>query len=131
MGGIWSMSRQTEAATHSSRKRIVTTLCLIGALVGIQACSNRNEDRLAFDGQLFRSSASHIDRNQRDVFEVRVRPFSASAEGALEAGRYEGTQYCIERYGTSDIDWSVGPESDDAALVIDGDTLVLTGTCAP
>ncbi|NRB03792.1 MAG: hypothetical protein HRU30_11070 [Rhodobacteraceae bacterium] len=96
----------------------------------MSGCS-RDRDRVAFEGVEFRSKASFVDRKDRTAFEISVRPFSASAEGAREAGRYEATRYCVERYGTSDIIWTAGPDDAAEDLLVEGDTLNLAGTCNP
>lgn len=98
------------------------------AAVTVAACSN-TEDRVLFDGIYFRSKATKIDKEQPQSFTVTVNGFSESADGAREAGRYEGTRYCITNYGTSNIDWLQGP--DDEQLVVEDDKLLLAGTCKP
>lgn len=98
------------------------------AVAALAACESR-EDRVLFDGIYFRSKAAKIDKDQPQSFTVTVNGFSQSADGAREAGRYEGTKYCIANYGTSNIEWSQGP--DDEQLAVDGDKLVLAGTCKP
>lgn len=100
---------------------------LIGALA-LPACGNRDED-VAFDGQFFNARAKKVD-GERDQFEVTVKPFSASADGARAAGEYEAIKYCIDLYGSSDIIWQRGPDDEDGLLVA-GDTLSLRGACAP
>lgn len=102
-------------------------VCLI-VLLAFAGCENARKDRLSFDGQYFRSKASKVDGDRREV-QVSVRPASASIEGAQEAGRYEATKYCVENYGNSVVDWVVGPDDDPASYVLDGDTLVLRGAC--
>lgn len=99
----------------------------IVALALVAGCTNRN-DRLAFDGQFFRSKASKVDGDRREI-EVTVKPVSASPKGALEAGRYEATRYCVLTFGNSKIDWAVGPDQDPETLQPANDTLVLRGTC--
>jgi len=112
------------------RPALLTGALLIATLL-LTACSGeRRADRVAFDGVFFRSSASKVDR-QRDVIEVAVSPVSASLEGAREAGRFEATRYCIQQYGTSNIDWTYGPDAEDGLLRISGDKLLLQGTCRP
>lgn len=103
-------------------------LCLSAALLA--ACGNRRDNAIPFDGQFFRAVAKKIDRT-RDAFTVTVRPVSASFEGALQAGEYEATKYCILTFGSSDIDWEIGPDLDPEAYTIDGDQLLLSGTCTP
>ena len=124
---------QTRAHTltedNSWFMRGMLVMLLLAALL-ISGCS-RDRDRVAFDDVEFRSKASSVDRKNRAAFEVSVRPFSASADGAREAGRYEATRYCIERYGTSDIIWTAGPDAEAENLVVEGDTLALAGTCNP
>ena len=98
-------------------------------MLGLSACGGGSGgDEILFDGQRFRASLD-ADNDARQNFIVSVRPVSASLEGAREAGRYEGTVYCVNRYGSSDIIWVVGPDSPDEALPISGDTLTLQGSC--
>ena len=41
-----------------------------------------------------------------------VNGVSASLDGAREAGRHEGTKFCIDAFGTSKINWKVGPDTE-------------------
>ncbi|MBD3663563.1 hypothetical protein H9Q16_06490 [Sulfitobacter sp. TSTF-M16] len=100
---------------------------MLVAALATTACSNNN-NRIAFDGQYFRAKVSKVDK-QRDVFTVRVRDVSRSLDGARAAGRYEGIAYCVENYGSSDIDWTVGPETPPEQLTIADDAIVFQGTC--
>lgn len=94
----------------------------------LTACGGSEAEDLLFDGRSFRSSLD-ADNDAKQNFTVSVRPASASLEGAREAGRYEATVYCVNRYGSSDIIWIVGPDSPDEALPIADDTLTLQGSC--
>jgi hypothetical protein len=105
----------------------VVGIVMAGVLLGLSACGPDDEDVL-FDGHFYRSDIS-TSRDARDVFSVTARPVSASLAGAREAARYEATIYCVNRYGRSDILWTVGPESPDEALPIANDTLTLSGRC--
>lgn len=106
--------------------RILSTALLVcGVLAG---CQGSNE-RIAFDGQYFRTKVRKVD-GQRDVFTVTIRDVSRSLSGARAAGRYEGTSYCVGTYGSSKIDWAVGPETPPERLRIRDDTLVFQGICA-
>ena len=105
--------------------RFVTPL-LIAALA-LTACGP-DEDDILFDGQFFRAKIDS-DRGSREDFTVAVRPVSASLTGAREAARYEATVYCVNRYGSSAIQWEVGPDAPDEALPVLDDTLYLKGTC--
>lgn len=111
------------------RPALLTGLLLIAVLL-LTACSERRANRVAFDGVFFRASSGKVDK-QRDQFEVTVSPVSASLEGAREAGRYEAIRYCIKQFGSSDIDWIAGPDAEDGTLRINGDKLLLRGTCTP
>lgn len=113
------------------------SLLALGAVVALAGCSTVSgvTDRLTgrnkqlFDGQVFRASIA-FDKAAPADFVVRVQQPSKTLAGAREAGRYEATRHCIAYFGNSDAIWQVGPDSPDAALVYDGDTLVLTGRCA-
>jgi hypothetical protein len=101
------------------------SLCIVTVLLG--ACTPK-EDRITFDGKYFRTKVSKVD-GQRDVFTLQVRNASQSIEGAREAARYEGTVYCVNNYGSSDITWAVGPDAPAENLRLDGDSLIFSGSC--
>ena len=107
---------------------LITGAFLIAAFT-LSACAERREDRIAFDGVFFRSDAKRLDRENRERFEVTVRPVSQSLEGARAAGAYEATRYCIENFGTSDIIWVYGPDGEAGTLRIANDRLTLEGAC--
>ena len=93
----------------------------------LAACGPREGD-IAFDGQFYRARLD-TQRDSRQDFTVEVGPVSASLLGAKEAARYEAVVYCVNRYGSSDISWVVGPDTPDEALRITDDTLTLQGRC--
>jgi len=95
---------------------------------GLLAGCTSPEDRILFDGQFFNAKLRKVDR-QLDEFTVAVRPVSKSLTGAVEAGRYEATIYCVNAYGSSDIIWSAGPDAPEGQLNITRDTLTLQGRC--
>ncbi|MGJ8545112.1 MAG: hypothetical protein ACSHWZ_06680 [Sulfitobacter sp.] len=103
----------------------VLTVLVAASLLG--ACSSK-EDRVLFDGQYFRSKASRVG-DDFEVFNVTVKPVSASFQGAREAGVYEATTYCVNNFGSSEIAWAVGPDTPPQALSIEKDTLVFQGRC--
>ncbi len=105
--------------------RAVVILGLCAALVA--GCGPR-KDRLSFDGQYFRAKVSKIEKD-RQRFNVTIKPASISLKGALEAGRYEATRYCIVQYGNSAIDWVLGPDQEPGTYTIVNDQLVLSGVC--
>lgn len=81
-----------------------------------------------FDGVRFNSNVKAA-RGDRENFVATARPVSKSFNGAIEAARYEGIQHCIRFYGTSDIEWTVGPDTPREAMTVEKDTLVFTGRC--
>ena len=102
---------------------------LIACAFALSACSERREERVLFEGEYFRANASRVDRDDRTSFSVQVAGISRSFEGALEAGRYEATRYCVQQFGTSDIIWIEGPDDDAETLDIKNDRLTLRGSC--
>ncbi|MEX0284817.1 MAG: hypothetical protein AB3N23_09415 [Paracoccaceae bacterium] len=109
--------------------RLVCSVVLGASL--LSACA-RPEERVLFDGYYFRSDAKPVDKKAglKD-FRVRVRKVSQSLDAARAAGQYEGTRYCIKNFGTSEIIWSVGPETEPAYLPIENDQLFFRGQCDP
>jgi hypothetical protein len=107
------------------RYLVLTVLALI-TLAGCTA----EEDRIRFDGQLYRAKLSS-DSDNRRAFTATASPVSNSLQGAREAAAYEAISYCVRQYGTSRILWDVGPDTADDALPIDRDTLSYAGTCRP
>lgn len=98
--------------------------------VGLSACSKKPDARLRFDGQQYVAKSKKLGDDLAD-FTSLVGPVSSSLDGALAAGEYEGTKYCIKNFGTSTIIWAVGPETDHGQLVITDDKLTLQGRCDP
>lgn len=112
---------------------MLTRIAILGlCLLAVGACGKGpiklGKERIAFDGQNYRIRASS-DRADRSMFAVAVRPVSASLQGAREAAAYGATGHCIKYYGTSDIAWTVGPDTDESALPISDDTLTYQGQC--
>lgn len=94
----------------------------------VSGCSSPDKNVL-FDGKMFRG-ALKVDDNDKRSFVATVSPVSQSLDGAREAARYQGTAYCIRKYGYSDIDWTAGPEADEAALNVVEDALTVQGRCS-
>lgn len=100
---------------------------LIFAAIVLTGCQSRDE-RNAFDGQFFRAKLATVDGDRAQIA-VTVKPVSASLAGALEAGRYEATRHCVLNFGSSVIDWTIGPDQELETYVIEADTLRLRGAC--
>lgn len=103
-----------------------TALALVAALA-LGACT-RPGDRMLFEGNFYPAKAKK-DGDDRTEFEVSVRRIGQGLSGALEAGRFEGTRYCVETYGDSTIVWKPAQGPDDFAGNAEGDTLTLRGGC--
>ncbi len=98
------------------------------AVAGCSKLNLNSSKGQTFDGQSFKAKAK-AERSDRQHFVASVKPVSNSLDGAIEAAEHQGIRHCIEYFGTSDIDWEVGPNTDPAALVVEDDTLTFMGTC--
>lgn len=105
-------------------KRITMGLC---AALTLAACGKPGE-RVRFDGNYYPAKLSKVGGNRED-FAVSVKGVAQGIDGAREAGRFEGTSYCIRTFGASDIDWQTGYDPDKNAAVLDNGNLILRGRC--
>ncbi|UUV05025.1 MULTISPECIES: hypothetical protein [Ruegeria] len=108
------------------------TLVVLLALASVSACGiiKPSEDRLLFDGKSFKAKAKPVDKKASPTdFTVVVKGASASLDGAREAGRHEGTKFCVQNFGSSRIDWKVGPDTEPQNLRIIDDQLTFAGKC--
>lgn len=103
--------------------------CLI-AILPIMFCvacgESYKDNQHAFDGVKF-SASLKAEKNAPEAFSLRVKKAAKSVVGAREAGRYEATKYCVEKFGTSDIAWIMGPDSPD--LELENGDFNLIGSC--
>lgn len=106
-----------------TRNSVMALICA----VLVAGCSD-NQNRFAFDGKFFRTKVKRVDK-QRDEFVATVRGVSQSFEGARGAALHAANGYCVGTYGSSDIDWIVGPDTPADQLRIVDDTLTYRGTC--
>lgn len=107
-------------------------LSAVVALAVVSACGivTPSENRVLFDGHAFRAKAKPVDKKASPAdFTVVVNGVSASLDGAREAGRFEGTKFCIKQFGSSKIVWKVGPDTEPQNLRISDDKLTFAGTC--
>lgn len=96
------------------------------------ACSTpvSSANRVLFDGNYYRSKAKVVDKKVSPTdFTVTVNGVSQSLDGAREAGRHEGIKFCIQNFGSSRINWKVGPDTEPQNLRISDDKLTFAGTC--
>ncbi len=113
-------------------KRVsVTAMVVLGSLL-VAACGTApsRATRVAFDGIYFNAKAKHVDKKATPTdFTVTVNGVSQSLDGAREAGRYEGTKFCIQNFGSSRITWKVGPDTEPQNLRLENDKLTFAGSC--
>ena len=104
----------------------VLVLCPFFVLLGCSNPLDLEENKVSFDGHYF---SSKITQNKTDnrYFALMVRRASRSLSGARDAGRYEATRFCIKNFGTSDIEWVLGPDDENVGLT--GKILKLSGKC--
>ena len=112
--------------------RILTLVLVLATVAGCGrlGLGGKASSRLdVFDGQIYRGTARAESRSDRQAFAASVRPVSRSFDGAVLAAEYQGIRHCIRYFGTSDIDWIVGPDTPREALRVADDTLTFTGRC--
>jgi len=108
----------------------IGTACVVMALAVGAGCSRKNANVIAFDGVIFKAKTAAVDKKvSRADFTTTIFGVSSSLDGAREAARYEGTKYCIANYGTSVIDWTVGPDTDPAQLRVVDNAITFRGQC--
>lgn len=104
----------------------------VGVLFAVSACGliTPSSDQVRFDGQYFRTKVKPVDKKRSPTeFTVEVNGVSASLDGAREAGRFEGIKFCITNFGSSRIDWAVGPDTAPEKLRVVDDRLTFAGRC--
>lgn len=113
--------------------RIVLLLSCLALVSGCSVIRNGTNAlsggaRQSFDGNQYRARLVKNDEAPQQ-FAVVVGDLDKGLAGAKEAGRYEATKYCLKNYSVSDVNWTVGPDMDDAALPIADGRLELRGEC--
>jgi hypothetical protein len=111
---------------------MLRVICILLMVVSVAGCSRLGfgqGSKPLFDGQRYSSSAKALSRADRAQFTATARPVSKSLKGAIAAAEYEGIRHCITFYGTSDIDWQVGPGAAQGALPIQNNAVTLRGIC--
>lgn len=110
---------------------VKTVLVLMAATLTIPvACGRDNPNQVPFDGVVFKSKTKAIDKKvSRADFTSTIYKVSQSLDGAREAARYQGTIYCVTNYGTSDIAWTIGPDTELGRLAIVDNNITFRGKC--
>jgi hypothetical protein len=104
---------------------------ILSLLAGLPGCGLT--DRLGLGVETsdralpFRATLRAAD-DPRD-FAVTVDAPGVPLEALRESLRHPATRYCIERYGSSDIDWVIDPATGDWQRMIDGDDQIFSGSC--
>ncbi|MFW2586871.1 hypothetical protein [Sagittula sp. SSi028] len=109
--------------------RIGLCVVLVASVAACGQAPNFGRTQTAtFDGQSFRASAKG-DKTDRTMFVATAHNPAKSLDGAVQAASYQAVKYCITTYGTSDIDWTVGPDTPPAQLPVSDQVLRLSGQC--
>ncbi len=112
-----------------------TRLALLGVLfaaIAVAGCNRKKNavNLITYDGIEFRTDAQPVDKKVTLAdFYVKVQGAAISLDSARKAGRDRAYRYCIENFGTSKIDWTVGPDTDPAQLQLVEGALTFRGTC--
>lgn len=127
------MDLTMKTSLKSPRAKVLMILVAATALSGcgeaFRDSFRSKRDRVTFDGYSYKAKANKVSRDTRDHFSVTVARANQSLLGARQAGEYEAFKYCIAEYGTTNVDWLVGPE-DDTIIPVD-DKITLEGFCRP
>ncbi|MDA7426609.1 hypothetical protein [Thalassococcus lentus] len=108
--------------------RSITIVAMILALAGCERLGLVKRGT-TIENNVYRGSAKAENRKERDYFIATAGPVSTSLDGAIQAAAHQGVQHCIKYYGTSEIEWTVGPDTDADALAVDNDKITLMGRC--
>ena len=117
-----------EVKTIFRGQRLGLLVLLLAAVAMLVACGPRS-DRVTFNGVYYKAKAKPVEKEDVLTFAVKVPRVDRGFQGALLAGEYEGTRYCLENAGTSDIDWANGPEGDEGTIPVSNNTMTFTGRC--
>jgi hypothetical protein len=103
-------------------------LVLVSALL-LMACS-QDKPQYLFDGIQFRTDVN-APRSDRRAFVATVRDAGQNLAAAQRAGRFAGTEYCVYRFGSSEIDWTEASAGAPETLALtEAGVLPLQGRCA-
>jgi len=106
--------------------RRVGLVCL--AIVLLTGCAQR-EERVLFNGNYYPGKA-RAEKEDRRNFTAFVRRAGRGVEGAQQAALYEATRYCLDNFGTSEIEWIGVPAGAEGPVYArSGDTVSVRGRC--
>ena len=95
-------------------------------LVAVSACTPQ-KDRTLFDGRYY-PAKTHRMKGEARAFTATVRRADRGVDGARKAASYAATRYCVENFGTSDVEWRIGPDAPEPEIR-KGDRLTVAGVC--
>ncbi|SPF80546.1 hypothetical protein [Pseudoprimorskyibacter insulae] len=111
--------------TNLTKSLLVSML----ALTAVSACDRERSNSVRFDGNYYPAKGKAVEAKAPADFVVTVSNVAQGLEGARQAGEYEATKYCIQKLGTSDVIWQIGPDADETAIGAASGTLTLAGSC--
>lgn len=106
-------------------KVIIPLICVA---LAVSACTKRINYH-PFEGEYYKTKAKAVDRGNKKEFVVTVNDVEKGVEGAIASGAYQATKHCLRFYGTSDIAWTVGPDTPPEQLGLEDGVLTLSGKC--
>lgn len=101
---------------------------VLGLVLGLAACGALPDHGPRSAGLPYDARLS-TGETWRDIV-VLVRAPGASLSDVRESARHEATRHCIERSGSSAVDWALDPATGDWAVARSpADEPILTGRC--
>ncbi|MGK7755470.1 MULTISPECIES: hypothetical protein [unclassified Roseovarius] len=106
--------------------RALVLVLMAGAMVA--GCA-RTTERVTFNGVFYKQKSKAASRDNRERFVVTVPRVNRGYDGALAAGAYEGKRYCVQNFGTSEVEWYISPLAPRGTVQPNGNKLTFTGKC--
>lgn len=82
-----------------------------------------------FNGKFYPTKERAANKSDRKEFVVTVRRASQGEAGARAAGEHGGMRYCLKNYGTSEIEWIVGPDAPAGTFDVSKNSIAMRGKC--
>jgi len=121
-------SARRAAAAHGGRAARGLAVALLAAGLALTGCAKK-KDRIFFEGNYYPIKVRAVDKSDRQAFTLSVRRADQGLKGARAAGLHGGKTYCLENFGTSEIEWTVGPDAPARALGAESGGLSMSGRC--
>lgn len=101
---------------------------VVPILIAALALSACGKNAFEYAGSNHRAKVKSA-RSDRSVMVIPTKKVSDGLEGARAAAAFEATRHCVKFYGSSDIVWTIGPDTPDDQLPIDGEVVTFSGEC--